>query len=377
MVNRQQYDGQSAYGTAPEPEPDNRRLLWIAGGGILAALLSCVCIVWIGLTAWIYLDAEGTLQPEPTEAPATVLAPTPTMGRPPEAVIVAPPEAAVGELVTLDGSQSQPGGSPIDLYTWGFGDGASAEGAMVTHAYPQPGTYQLTLLVKDQAGSSGEAATQIFIREPEPEITPTSGQPPEAIIVVPSAVAVGDEVILDGSQSLPGTSPIVLYDWDLGDGASAQGAVVTYSYSQPGAYQVTLMIRDEAGLSGSTATEILVQEGGVLEPPTGLVGPMWQWTEWNQDNPVVVPAPESYTLQFYDDGLFDFQADCSSGTGLYTQEGDLLTLGLGLTSPVDCGQGSLAAEYLELLDRVDSYELDDGLLILYLAGGGGNMVFRP
>jgi chitodextrinase len=377
MVNRQQVEGETAPGTVAEPDTSSGRLLWVAGGAILAALLSCVCIVWMGLTAWIYLDATAELQPDPTEVVATVPAPTSTAGLLPEVVIVAPQEATVGELLTLDGSQSQPGSSPIDLYSWSFGDGSSAEGAMVTHIYPQPGTYEVTLTVRDQTGLSSGATAQIAVREPEPENTPTPGLPPEAVILVPPAAGVGDEVILDGSQSQPGASPIVIYDWDLGDGASAQGAVVAHSYGQPGTYQVTLSVRDEAGMSGSAVTQILVQEGGMPAPPAGLVGQMWRWTELNQDRPIFVPNPDQYTLQFYDDGAFDYQADCNSGTGIYAQEGDLLTLDLGSVPSVDCGQGSLSTQYLALLEMVDSFELDDGLLVFYLAGGAGNMVHTP
>ena len=377
MVNRQQVEGEAGQRSTTEPDTSSGRLVWIAGGAILAALLSCVCIVWMGLTAWIYLDATAELQPEPTEVVATVPAPTSTAGLPPEVVIVAPQEATVGELLSLDGSQSQPGGSPIDTYGWSLGDGNSAEGAMVTHAYSQPGTYEVTLTATDGTGLSSGATAQIAVREPEPENTPTPGLPPEAVILVPPAVAVGDEVILDGSQSQPGASPIMIYDWDLGDGASAQGAVVAHSYGQPGTYQVTLSVRDEAGMSGSAVAQILVQDGGMPAPPGGLVGQMWRWTELNQDSPISVPNPDQYTLQFHEDGAFDYQADCNSGTGIYTQEGDLLTLDLGSVPSIDCGQGSLSTQYLALLEMVDSFEIDAGLLVFYLAAGAGNMVHSP
>jgi hypothetical protein len=184
-------------------------------------------------------------------------------------------------------------------------------------------------------------------------------------------------VILDGSQSQPGTSPIVVYDWDLGDGASAQGPVVTHSYGQPGTYQVTLTVRDEAGMGGSAVTQVLVQQEGAPEPSTGLVGPIWRWTDLNQETPILVPNPEQYTLRFYDDGSFDYRSDCNSGTGIYTQEGDLLTLELDSVPPIDCGEGSISAQYLELLSMVDSFEIDAGFLIFYLAGGAGNMVLSP
>ena len=55
--------------------------------------------------------------------------------------------AVVGEAVTLNGSASTPAGE-IDAYLWSFGDGESAEGVSVSHAYAEAGTYKATLTVK-------------------------------------------------------------------------------------------------------------------------------------------------------------------------------------------------------------------------------------
>jgi hypothetical protein len=118
--------------------------------------------------------ATGQPAPEPTPTDQPAPGPTPTAGELPQAVIVAPAEAGPGEVVTFDGSQSRPGSSPMAGYGWDFGDGSSAEGITVTHAYGQPGSYGVTLTVRDEAGSSNAATTQITIREAE---TPTQEPP--------------------------------------------------------------------------------------------------------------------------------------------------------------------------------------------------------
>jgi heat shock protein HslJ len=113
---------------------------------------------------------EPAPQPTPTGGPAP--GPTPTTGELPQPVIVAPLEASPGEVVTFDGSQSRPGSSPIAAYGWEFGDGSSAGGIAATHAYGQSGSYVVTLTVRDEAGRSNAATTQITIREagaPTPE----------------------------------------------------------------------------------------------------------------------------------------------------------------------------------------------------------------
>jgi heat shock protein HslJ len=112
---------------------------------------------------------EAVPEPTATAGPAPTATagpePTPTAGDLPQPVIVAPSEAKPREAVIFDGSQSQPGSSPITGYGWDFGDGGSAEGAIVNHVYAQPGSYTVILTVRDEAGMSNSATTQIDIRE--------------------------------------------------------------------------------------------------------------------------------------------------------------------------------------------------------------------
>jgi PKD repeat protein/flagellar hook assembly protein FlgD len=54
--------------------------------------------------------------------------------------------ATVNSTVHFDGSGSRPG-IGIESYHWSFGDGGSADGAVVDHAYTTPGTYTATLTV--------------------------------------------------------------------------------------------------------------------------------------------------------------------------------------------------------------------------------------
>lgn len=62
----------------------------------------------------------------------------------------------VGADATLHGSALDPDGDVVDLL-WDLGDGTSAEGVQVTHAYRLPGTYNVTLLVTDEHGATGVA----------------------------------------------------------------------------------------------------------------------------------------------------------------------------------------------------------------------------
>ena len=200
---------------------------------------------------------------------------------PPQPVISAPSEATVGETITFDGS----GSLDATGFAWDLGDGTQAPGPRVDHVYNAAGTYNVTLTVSNLAGSNA-TSVQIAVREaevilptpqlPTPELKPATPeptpappeptpapQPPQAVINAPSQAQVGDTVAFDAGFS-QGSSPIVSYQWDLGDGATATGMGVTYSYGTPGVYQVTLTVVDQNGLSGTDSVAITIE---ALPPP--------------------------------------------------------------------------------------------------------------
>lgn len=159
--------------------------------------------------------------------------------------------------------------------------------------------------------------------------------------------------------------------------------MVSHVYGQPGTYQVTLTVTAEDGLSGAATAQIVILETGAeapepappTEPPTGLVGPVWKWTELARgEEQMVVPNPGAYTLTFNPGGTFSYQADCSSGNGTYLVDGDRLALDFAI-SEVDCGPDSLSGQYQDLLLAVESFEPDDNGLNLYSFDDEGRMAF--
>ena len=85
--------------------------------------------------------------------------------------VVAPPVAAsvvsinstpnpstTGQTVRF--SSNVRGDTPLD-YMWNFGDGTTGTGANPTHVYSQPGTYTVSLTVRNNAGSDTATLTQV------------------------------------------------------------------------------------------------------------------------------------------------------------------------------------------------------------------------
>lgn len=65
-----------------------------------------------------------------------------------------------GNAVTVDASGSSANGS-ITQYSWDFGDGTKATGAIANHQYASSGSYPLTLTVVDNAGGISIAQQQV------------------------------------------------------------------------------------------------------------------------------------------------------------------------------------------------------------------------
>jgi PKD repeat protein len=173
----------------------------------------------------------------------------------PTAVIVTSPAApVVGQSINFNGSTSRPApGRAIRSYSWDFGDGASAGGAQVQHAYAVSGTYVVILTVTDDAGR--EATSTV-------SITVGNGNPTADFSFNPSAPRSGQQVIFDASASqAAGGRTIVSYSWAFGDGGSGVGQTVTHTFTTGATattYNVLLTVTDSAGKTASITKPITI-----------------------------------------------------------------------------------------------------------------------
>jgi len=89
--------------------------------------------------------------------------------------------------------------------------------------------------------------------------------------VVPSAVDEGDVIQFDGSTT---DSTLIVpranYQWNFGDGTSANGPSIVHSYSKGGNYNVTLTVTDRGGNTQTVVQTIQVLGAdGLAVPPGG------------------------------------------------------------------------------------------------------------
>ena len=158
---------------------------------------------------------------------------------------VAGPDRMVcpGEPVVFDGAGSRDGDGTLTRFRWDFGDGASADGAEVTHVFETPGIYDVVLAVTDDSGASCGAAIDIA--------RVWVNAPPVAVAGGDRDGFVGgayDHLLFDASSSTDADGEALSFLWELGDGVTRSGAKVAHAYSEPGEYSVRLGVADGTGL---------------------------------------------------------------------------------------------------------------------------------
>jgi len=162
--------------------------------------------------------------------------------------------------VQFDGTSSDDGDGIVCSFHWAFGDGVTSEVMRPTYVYTLPGEYAVTLVTTDNDGASSSDTLTVIVTEP-------NASPVAAFTVAPSAVIPGETVQFDAAGSLDEDGWIVAYQWDFGDGTSAQGAVVEHQYSTPGTYPVVLKVADNDDAIGTVQSEILVVDTNQAPQP--------------------------------------------------------------------------------------------------------------
>ena len=158
------------------------------------------------------------------------------------------------ETVLFTDLSHDPDGNII-AWHWDFGDGATGEGQIVSHAYQDDGVQTVTLTVTDDNGAQAKLWAEITVKN----------LPPVAHLDVEIARRYTDDTfVFDGSRSYD-RSPrgvIVLYEWDLGADGTYEKTTTTpmfrHSYADDGTYKVRLRVTDDDGATALSNTITLL-----------------------------------------------------------------------------------------------------------------------
>jgi len=107
------------------------------------------------------------------------------------------------------------------------------------------------------SGSAGKAYHD-YIRVYKGQLQYTQPSPIASFTYSPSYPFVDQEITFDASNSTDPDGTIEKYEWNFGDGNTATGIIVTYSYSSAGSYDVTLTVTDDDGATDEETKSISI-----------------------------------------------------------------------------------------------------------------------
>jgi PKD repeat protein len=147
----------------------------------------------------------------------------------------------------------------VTSWSWDFGDGGSSDAQNPSHTYTATGTYTVALTVSGSDGEDTETKIDyITVTEPAPaplvadfEGSPTSGDAPLTV----------------NFTDLSSGDPIS-WGWDFGDGGSSFVRNPSYTYSEAGTYDVTLIVMNSLlEMDMVTKVDYITVTGPAGNPP--------------------------------------------------------------------------------------------------------------
>jgi len=177
-----------------------------------------------------------------------------TFAQAPSPDFSATPTAGCGPLRVQFTDQSANG--PL-FWNWDFGNGQTSNQQNPVVVYSSPGTYTVTLIVRNKDGSNAIRKDNFITVYPFPAVSFTSNL---AVACAPAAVQFTD-------RSDPRQGSIAAWNWNFGDGTPAANIPnPTHVYSQPGYYDVTLTVVNSGGCSNQAILVRFVRVVDGIQP---------------------------------------------------------------------------------------------------------------
>jgi PKD repeat protein len=147
----------------------------------------------------------------------------------------------------FDGTGSHDPDGNIVAYSWDFGDGVTGNGALPSHVYDTPGTYQARLTVTDNDGATDDATLNVTV----------ASAPPQGAFGFECDYL---ECSFDAAASDDPDGWIVNYGWDFDDGSGGGGVSPRHDFAGSGTYRVRLTVTDNHGVTGDATANVTVTE---------------------------------------------------------------------------------------------------------------------
>lgn len=179
----------------------------------------------------------------------------------------------VNETVTFIASAFGYQFQDCDTITWNFGDGGTATGKKVTHAFAAKKSYSIKMTVKNATNTTGVSAAPITIT-----VGGTTTQPPVGNVCLAPvgidftwtgsegcgpgvACKVNEQVTFTGLRGSQGLYTCDNAEWSFGDGNSSTSKTGQNRYATANTYAVSLVVKNELGQASPVTKAITITQG--------------------------------------------------------------------------------------------------------------------
>lgn len=161
--------------------------------------------------------------------------------------LIEPDAPRAGDMVQVTGRGE---GTPPLQFAWDFGDNTFAGGMQAAHVYVAPGTYNITLTVRDANGNLNADSTQLMV---------SARQAASFLEIVQLSHGVAREPVVLTALAFEEDGSERIYSWTFSDGQSALGPLVARTFPAAGTYVATVSAVNDFGESavGQIAVQVM------------------------------------------------------------------------------------------------------------------------
>jgi gliding motility-associated-like protein len=168
----------------------------------------------------------------------------------PVANISAVPQSGCAPLQVAFSDQTT-GGAAINTWTWDYGNGNTGSIKNPVNTYAVPGTYDVTLAVKDINGCESTVTKKTYITV-TPGFTADFSSSTNVACTAPATVQFNSSVSTPAGYT---------YSWKFGDNSTGTGANASHTYTATGTYTVELEVTSPSGCKQKIVKNAFVQIG--------------------------------------------------------------------------------------------------------------------
>ncbi|MET4780339.1 PKD domain-containing protein [Glaciihabitans sp. UYNi722] len=161
--------------------------------------------------------------------------------------------SAANLVASFDAANSADPDGAVVSYAWDFGDAATGSGKTTDHTYALAGSYVVALTVTDDRGATSTVTNSITVSAAN--VAPTASF---------TSTTSDATATFDASASTDPDGSLATYAWNFGDGTTGSGATTSHIYASSGSYNVTLVVTDNKGATGTVDHSVAVVAANAL-----------------------------------------------------------------------------------------------------------------